>query len=393
VIGSDVKASFDNFSIKIDGKEYGIGQKEIPPHEIEKIHTTLKAFSELLKDNEKFKTTKTFAFGEGTHGTKEFHEFSQNASKELIKEYGVKNILLECSYYDGLLIDNYIQDITDTLRLREMKYWIYQNKEFETFVNWLRRYNLNQVNKVHIIGIDITDYGTSINDLISYANNISNKILLRNTNKLKKMIFSKNDIETGKRKESKKPINFLNKIIHGIDSTSYTDNKLQFHILTNYCNLLSNFTPLTRNKAMFENIKYFQTDNLPQIVFAHNDHVSDFKIESPQETVSFLTFTYSGTYTAVPQNSSHLSINTLVLPQVGSLEYYMEIIFKENTILPIDSTNTFLIKLIKETTTRSIGSVVPVVEFESEEKNVVNDYFIFIPKTTHAQTLNLSSQD
>ena len=98
---------------------------------------------------------KIVALGEGTHGTKEFNELRITMIKQLIEQKGFTIICFENPYGDSHFLNQIInseQDIHAGLRQYSISLW--QTKEIENFLLWLRTYNKSHKNKVEFMGID-----------------------------------------------------------------------------------------------------------------------------------------------------------------------------------------------------------------------------------------------
>ncbi|MDR3026186.1 erythromycin esterase family protein [Chryseobacterium sp.] len=109
----------------------------------------IKKISEHLKDN------LIVGLGEGTHGTKEFNEIRSEISKQLIGKNDFKIVAFESSYGDAAYLNEAVNSDVD-LKVALKKYMtsIWQTKEINTLLEWIRAYNKNHKDKVIISGFD-----------------------------------------------------------------------------------------------------------------------------------------------------------------------------------------------------------------------------------------------
>ncbi len=94
--------------------------------------------------------------GEQTHGTHEFVTLKHRLIRFLVEEMGFTAVALEGTWGGGLLADRYVVDGSGTLdrTVQALDGWIYSCSEFMDIISWMRNYNREAENPVHLVGID-----------------------------------------------------------------------------------------------------------------------------------------------------------------------------------------------------------------------------------------------
>ncbi len=93
--------------------------------------------------------------GEGTHGTKEFNEIRSEISKKLIDKHDFRIVAFESAYGDAAFLNDAVNSDTDLkTALKNYMTSIWQTKEIENLLAWIREYNKNHKDKVIISGFD-----------------------------------------------------------------------------------------------------------------------------------------------------------------------------------------------------------------------------------------------
>jgi erythromycin esterase len=93
--------------------------------------------------------------GEGTHGTKEFNEIRSEISKQLINKNDFRIVAFESAYGDASLLNEAVNSDADLkVALKQYVTSIWQTKEINDLLEWIRIYNKNHKDKVIISGFD-----------------------------------------------------------------------------------------------------------------------------------------------------------------------------------------------------------------------------------------------
>jgi erythromycin esterase len=103
--------------------------------------------------------------GEATHGSHEFYTWRDHLSRRLIEEQGFDFVAVEGDSAALSRLDDYVQGRTegvlhaaDVLRtFTRWPVWMWRNREFAEFAEWLRAFNLSRAPaaRVGVIGFDI----------------------------------------------------------------------------------------------------------------------------------------------------------------------------------------------------------------------------------------------
>jgi erythromycin esterase len=124
-----------------------------------------------------FENVRIFGFGEATHGTKDFFDIKIKFFKYLVKNHDVKNFAIEGSFGNCVGIDNYIKgkDTDPKKLIRQMGFWIWNNEEVLSLIEWMKKYNLNKTEseQLNFYGIDIMDASNSAKLISEFIENNS----------------------------------------------------------------------------------------------------------------------------------------------------------------------------------------------------------------------------
>ena len=174
---------------------------------------------------------KIIGLGEGTHGTKEFNDIRISIIKELIERKGFNIICFENPFGDSYYLNEVInsnQSIKSALKNYAISIW--QTKEIESFLLWLRKYNQTHNNKVRFTGMDFNFITNSAN--IIQQNLKDNSLLKDRANKLHSCAFYQDSLWQ-KQNDTTAQIDFNSalkngftgyKLVESIDSLISTNN-------------------------------------------------------------------------------------------------------------------------------------------------------------------------
>jgi len=118
---------------------------------------------------------KVVLFGEASHGTSEFYLTRQEITKALIEKKGFNFVCAEADWSDAEQINNYVQNKQtrkDWMPFTRFPQWMWKNKEVLNFVEWLKKYNASNKNKIGFYGLDLYGLENSIELVIDYLENI-----------------------------------------------------------------------------------------------------------------------------------------------------------------------------------------------------------------------------
>lgn len=357
--------------------------------------------------------------GEGTHGTKEFNDIRIAIIKKLIAKKGFTKICFENPFGDSYYLNEVINSKQDIkLALKKYAISLWQTKEIENFLLWLRTYNNSHKVKVEFTGIDfnfITNSSKIIKSTIG-----SNKYLADKVNNLQRCTAYQDSLWE-KQNDTTLKIDFNEvlkngskgyQLVESIDSI-ITAKKIDINSLTKkallnckhgfdmlyFGNLQKEGTP--RDKLMAEMVAFNVTTNKNEkiIVWTHAGHIAlkpvykgdngggmggVLKEKFGNLYYSVGTTTANGTYSAtkdgVDTRDNQFSTYTLTKPLDNSWEALFSKNNSETFFIPLDNRNVFSTKL----KWRPLGYGVETPSNYTEEV-LLNEYFdalIFIRNTT-----------
>ncbi|MCT3787992.1 erythromycin esterase family protein [Elizabethkingia anophelis] len=368
--------------------------------------------------------------GEGTHGTKEFNEIRAAISKNLITKQHFSIICFESPYGDMFYLNKAVNSDTDIkTAMKQYLLSIWQTKEIEEFLLWVRDYNKKNKNQILLSGADFNFVSNSVKILESeFKNNSTLKALTDDL--LAKAKYQ--DEMWSKRNDKNFRVDMPAVVKNGtqayelasnIEETTKKDNislsteaklalqniKLGFKVM--YEASKQNYD-ISRDQMMAEMVtKTHQLyNNKKVIVIAHNGHIaftfpfSDdlgmggyLKKQFGEKYYSLATLTASGTYSATLDNTdtndNKYQAYPLPAPLKESWQNYFSEFKNENFYLNLRNNNGNL----KGNFSMALWGYfyLDPVKFE---KNIytpkisnLNNYFdgiIFLKKTNASEHLN-----
>ncbi len=113
--------------------------------------------------------------GESTHGSAEFYRARAAITQRLIRNHGFNIVALEADWPDMAVLDGYVRD-REAPNIGQASFsrfpeWMWRNREFESFVSWLKKYNARQTdpaNKAGLYGLDLYSMKASIHAVINF---------------------------------------------------------------------------------------------------------------------------------------------------------------------------------------------------------------------------------
>ena len=148
--------------------------------------------------------------GECTHGTYEFYSVRSEITKYMISKKGYRIVLLEAEWPYIFLVNKYIHNKSNYSSAREVlstnvKFakWMWNNNVIIDLVEWLKKYNLENDDKVYIFGVDCQQFIESHKLLLEF--------LLKNDKEFYKIIKTQTDILSRFKSEQE----YANQIVNG----------------------------------------------------------------------------------------------------------------------------------------------------------------------------------
>ena len=132
--------------------------------------------SDFGKIIDKAQNAKYVLLGESSHGTKEYYSLRAEISKELIRQKGFKFIAVEGNWVQLYEANKYVKGLPEAKgdahqalsAYKTWPEWMWANKEFADFIQWLAEYNsaLPQKERVGVYGMDLQGMRDSLDKTI-----------------------------------------------------------------------------------------------------------------------------------------------------------------------------------------------------------------------------------
>lgn len=348
--------NIDNLKLKIDGRNI---------HEIELSDKYLTSNSTIpLKSDSCFQLSSLFqdstpriiAFGETIHGVDEFQKLAYSTAKDLILKNNCKLVLLEISFEEGLIVNEFING---TLPENELKRrFLNYNLGYEYLFNlliFIKEYNLTCKQKVFVMGFDSNHVlvgGIKLNMRgLQGFNHLLDYIKFQNIKHDSIQSFYK----TFKTNDYQRIKDFAI-INHIFDELDNFKKKCIFRVLDLNMDKIPNSNSLLegeREYIQFLNTRFIlenaPTDNSKTFIYAHLGHVAKFNSETIRMSVpnfgNYMNNYYKNDYFTVAliagngTLTNHDSIGNLSkLPLLssppGGIENILESSGKERCFIP-----------------------------------------------------------
>lgn len=249
---------------------------------------SLRANSFAFLDNQ-LKDVRIVGYGEDTHGTSEFTVLAKELMKYLSEKHGFNVFILETGFGEGLYLDDYIQGVRDDLKVildTHNSTWRYQTEEFYQLMHWLREYNRNRADKIHIYGCEMQYVISDVNRIRAYLKKVDSDYKIEG--------FEKHLWQTIEEHEkSDYYISYVKLKKYFFDHYETFKNKTSeesFNVAYHHIEVLGQFVtainqPVQQRKHDFrdiymgENIQWildFQGEQSRALYWAHNAHVGDW---------------------------------------------------------------------------------------------------------------------
>lgn len=116
--------------------------------------------------------------GEATHGSAEFYRMRARITQLLVQRKNFSLVAVEADWPDAGRIDHYVRHRETPpgpwKAFSRFPEWMWRNREFEQFVEWLHRHNVGRPYDVRVSfhGLDLYSLYTSINAVLRYLDDV-----------------------------------------------------------------------------------------------------------------------------------------------------------------------------------------------------------------------------
>ncbi|MBG6132597.1 erythromycin esterase-like protein [Aquimarina sp. EL_43] len=244
------------------------------------------SFSFLDKE---LKDVRIVGYGEDTHGTAEFTILAQEMIKYLSGKHNFKILILETGFGEGAYLNDYIHKKRDDLKtiLKDHNStWRYKTKEFYQLMNWLREYNQNHTDKIHIYGCEMQYVISDVNRIKDYLKLVGFDYVI---DEFEKHLWQ--DIEESEKSDYYISYSKLkNYFIENHKIFKNKTSKQEFSLIYHHVEVLGQFVTVInqnieqrkhdfRDIYMAENIEWilkYHGEDSKALYWAHNAHVGDW---------------------------------------------------------------------------------------------------------------------
>lgn len=348
--------NIDNLKLRIDGRDIcEIGQsdtcllsKSAKPLESDSCFQ----FSSLFQNS----TPRIIAFGETIHGVDEFQQLAYSTAKELILKHNCKLVLLEISFEEGLIVNEFINGkLPENEFKRRFSSYNFGYEHLFKLLKFIKEHNLTCKQKVFVMGFDSNHVlvgGIKLNTRgLQGFNHLLDYIKFQNIkhDSIQSLYkkFKTNDYQ------SIKDYIIINHLFDELDNFK---KKCILRVLDLNMDKISNFDSLLEGER--EYIQFLNTqfilENAPvgnskTFIYSHLGHVGKFNSDAIRMSVpnfgNYMNNSYKNDYFAVAliagngTLTNHDSIGNLsklpLLPSPpGSIENILENSGKERCFIP-----------------------------------------------------------
>ena len=123
---------------------------------------------------DRFGDARVVLLGEASHGTSEFYRARAAISRRLIERYGFNIVAVEADWPDAATIDRTVRHRDwrsgELQAFERFPTWMWRNREFDAFVQWLRRHNetLRYELRTGFYGLDLYNLSGSMRAVIDF---------------------------------------------------------------------------------------------------------------------------------------------------------------------------------------------------------------------------------
>lgn len=245
------------------------------------------SFSDLKFLDEVIASKKVIGLGEVTHGTAEVFAYKDRLVRYLVTNHKFRTIGFESDFIAVEHLDNYINYKADTIKFAG---GFPLNKYTRKMLSWLRTYNIDKADRVHLYGLEARGFYNISSKLLDAAPDLSGnakQILNR---------FATVDYYSITNKDVGK-IRALLPILRAERRLNSLSPALFNHYIDLLSDALDHYTKKSgggRDEAMAKNASWIvdQTQNRKLIVWAHNGHVARASLFGVKKMGQYLAEAY-----------------------------------------------------------------------------------------------------
>lgn len=239
--------------------------------------------------DKQLKDVKIVGYGEDTHGTAEFTILAKELMKYLSEKHEFKVFILETGFGEGLYLNDYIQGYRDDLKNILGKHnstWRYNTQEFYQLMDWLKVYNQQHDEKIHLYGCEMQYVISDVNRIQEFLAKVQSNYKIDGFDKHIWQSFSESEKTDYFISYSKLKKHFFDNVASFKSKSSAEEFEIAYH----HVEVIGQFVTVInqnvlqrkhdfRDIYMAENIQWilgFKGEQSKAFYWAHNAHVGDW---------------------------------------------------------------------------------------------------------------------
>ncbi|MFN3514975.1 MAG: protein-L-isoaspartate(D-aspartate) O-methyltransferase [Phenylobacterium sp.] len=127
---------------------------------------------------DRFAGARVILLGEASHGTSEFYRARCAITRRLIERHGVRIVAVEADWPDAAAVDRFVRGLPQPSDaappFHRFPTWMWRNEEVQTFLRWLRDWNLERPpeDRAGFHGLDLYNLTASIRAVLDYLDRV-----------------------------------------------------------------------------------------------------------------------------------------------------------------------------------------------------------------------------
>ncbi|KGQ19679.1 Protein-L-isoaspartate O-methyltransferase [Lysobacter dokdonensis DS-58] len=127
---------------------------------------------------DRFADARVVLLGEASHGTSEFYRARAAITRRLVEHHGFRIVAAEADWPDMATLDRYVRHRPPRENaekpFQRFPTWMWRNREFESVVQWLHRFNADRAmgDRAGLFGLDLYSMGASMRAVIDYLDDV-----------------------------------------------------------------------------------------------------------------------------------------------------------------------------------------------------------------------------
>ena len=274
-------------------------------NDLKSVTKSIKGVQDLKELVDKVSDSKIVMLGESTHGTKEFYNWRNLITQDLIANHNFNFIAVEGDWpasqsINSFILDKGIQTPFEALSaFKRWPTWMWANTEMVDLIQWLRNHNNDYKKEIGFYGLDIYSMFDSIDQVISLLRKINPGLALKAEKYYSCLHSFDRDEMNYARELFKAPEGCKSEVISVLRELiekkmlEQTKNQSELFQIIQNAKIVANAENYYRSLAFGEDLAWNVRDNhmaetlealfefygneSKGIVWAHNSHIGDYR--------------------------------------------------------------------------------------------------------------------